>query len=521
MLSFIYLAYQMMALLFETVPTFTDTWIECLGDLARYRMAIEEEKEAHSIWGGVAARWYNMASDRHPQIGRLYHHLGILERPSLRKMFMYAKSLTCVIPFPNARDSLNTLCAPLVQGHQSTQHGIAAPEASIVVYYAHLFGLADQTNLSQLSTEVLSQLCQQPSNKLREIGVSLLVTNIASIFELGSPSNQLWACFSQSINNSIQASRPSAAAFPMLSSLESQHDDWPVHGTAADDSVYDFCYLSFQHLMHRGKDRQSIRDVLPSVHTTLVWLYSIHTVRTNSNALDNTIGSLFDRFAWVGLCNFLNTLIRYEPISGRTQKEAQTGSFPGSEEQDDTRPKPLSEDFLIRGLIWCHSYYPQDWFSDQGEDDGRFMETSAMHKTRVGRVQWLGLFLSFHTQYIGFDSTEQRFYLSTLPDQRTRPSVEQPTQREEPAKNSGHAEERRRAATPKSRSSSTLSAHSDSEGYTVRLLTKTHGETSIDIPNIVKVINNPKSRMSYAKAASGGHDGIKVIDDDHDMHVGI
>ena len=66
----------MMALLFETVPTFIDTWIECLGDLARYRMAIEEEKEAHATWGGVAAHWYNMASDRHPAIGRLNHHLG-------------------------------------------------------------------------------------------------------------------------------------------------------------------------------------------------------------------------------------------------------------------------------------------------------------------------------------------------------------------------------------------------------------------------------------------------------------
>jgi hypothetical protein len=31
MLAFIYLAYQMMALLYETVPAFEDTWIECLG----------------------------------------------------------------------------------------------------------------------------------------------------------------------------------------------------------------------------------------------------------------------------------------------------------------------------------------------------------------------------------------------------------------------------------------------------------------------------------------------------------
>lgn len=53
MLAFICLAYQMTALLYETVPAFTDTWIECLGDLARYRMAIEEEKGAHVTWGGT------------------------------------------------------------------------------------------------------------------------------------------------------------------------------------------------------------------------------------------------------------------------------------------------------------------------------------------------------------------------------------------------------------------------------------------------------------------------------------
>jgi hypothetical protein len=71
MLAFIYLAYQMMALLLETVPGFTDTWIECIGDLARYRMAIEEDREIHIVWGGVAGRWYAMAADRHPSVGRL------------------------------------------------------------------------------------------------------------------------------------------------------------------------------------------------------------------------------------------------------------------------------------------------------------------------------------------------------------------------------------------------------------------------------------------------------------------
>ncbi|KAF2436285.1 hypothetical protein EJ08DRAFT_578881 [Tothia fuscella] len=37
MIKFIYTAYQMMSLLYETVPTFEDTWIECLGDLGRFK----------------------------------------------------------------------------------------------------------------------------------------------------------------------------------------------------------------------------------------------------------------------------------------------------------------------------------------------------------------------------------------------------------------------------------------------------------------------------------------------------
>ncbi|KAK3645807.1 hypothetical protein LTR22_014575 [Elasticomyces elasticus] len=65
MLFFINLAYQMMALPYETTPIFLDTWIECLGALARYRMAIEEEKEPYAQWGYVAASWYIKASDRH------------------------------------------------------------------------------------------------------------------------------------------------------------------------------------------------------------------------------------------------------------------------------------------------------------------------------------------------------------------------------------------------------------------------------------------------------------------------
>jgi hypothetical protein len=55
MLAFIYLAYSTMALLYEAVPAFEDTWIECLGDLGRYRVAIEDDDNTdREVWTGVA-----------------------------------------------------------------------------------------------------------------------------------------------------------------------------------------------------------------------------------------------------------------------------------------------------------------------------------------------------------------------------------------------------------------------------------------------------------------------------------
>ncbi|OBT41096.1 hypothetical protein VE00_09330 [Pseudogymnoascus sp. WSF 3629] len=80
MLAFIYPAYAMMILLLETVPAFEDTWIECLGDLGRYRMAIGDDKDA-SI---ATSRFWPSTT------GRLYHHLAILAGPNaLPQLFYY------------------------------------------------------------------------------------------------------------------------------------------------------------------------------------------------------------------------------------------------------------------------------------------------------------------------------------------------------------------------------------------------------------------------------------------------
>jgi hypothetical protein len=121
MLTFIYLAYSMMTLLLETVPSFKDTWIECLGDLSRYRMAIEDnDLKDREIWTHVSRYWYSCASENAPTTGRLYHHLAILARPNaLQQLYYYTKSLCVPIPFASAKESIMTLFDPLLDSNTS------------------------------------------------------------------------------------------------------------------------------------------------------------------------------------------------------------------------------------------------------------------------------------------------------------------------------------------------------------------------------------------------------------------
>ena len=74
MLKFILLAYGMMALRkFSRSP-----WSECLSDLGRYRMAIENDISVQNDWRNIASSWYCRVADKTPHVGRLHHHLAIL-----------------------------------------------------------------------------------------------------------------------------------------------------------------------------------------------------------------------------------------------------------------------------------------------------------------------------------------------------------------------------------------------------------------------------------------------------------
>lgn len=387
MLAFIYLAYSMMALLYETVPAFEDTWIECLGDLGRYRMAIEDDDiRDREVWTGVARHWYSKASDKAPTTGRLYHHLAILARPNaLQQLFYYSKSLCVVIPFTSARESILTLFEPVLNSDNAHgQYRLPPLDTAFVRAHGLLFTDRDLEKFDLTVKEFLSLLDNQigrVTRKFMEQGYYIAVANSVAILGFASKDNPV-----------IQAMTESPAGDP---DVEMAGDDSP-----ASKSFQRAKCLSNETLeivLHRIGDP----NVLPFIHVTLVFMYHLARHPRAMKLLEAS-------FPWQSLTVMLNTLLA--PYS--TQARIESTDFP-LPIKDDVRPFP--EDFAMRGLLWADGYYPEKWFANDKIDDAeKYLEVASMTDDRKERILWLACRLSSLGDWIKYDSDSRKFSTSYI-----------------------------------------------------------------------------------------------------------
>lgn len=385
MLTFIYLAYQMMALLYETVPAFEDTWIECLGDLGRYRMAIEDEDlRDRETWAGVARFWYSKAADKSPAVGRLYHHLAILARPNaLQQLYFYSRSLTCVQPFMSARESILTLFDPIL-GRSSTSYSHSLPvETSFIRAHGLLFE-KDQAFQQHTFDHNLSDFIRQldtsigrVTSKWKEQGAYMAIANIASLFDYGSEDNFLRLAFAAQLQQIIfeRNDDPDRQPPPVLPPAP---DDMKIdHQTA--NTFPSACRLTFDTL-HVVLRRFGDKNVLTHFHILLAFLNQLATL-----PYDTTY--IFEYVQWEDLAFFLNTLAKSETVTPAIESPAFL-----HEGEEDFRPLP--EDYLIRGQLWAHSYYPATWFSGVVDEEERMLELASTIRSRTERILWLGIRLA-------------------------------------------------------------------------------------------------------------------------------
>ncbi|KAH7374273.1 hypothetical protein BKA66DRAFT_422608 [Pyrenochaeta sp. MPI-SDFR-AT-0127] len=424
MLAFIYLAYQMMALLYETVPAFEDTWIECLGDLGRYRMAIEDEDiRDRETWAGVARSWYTKAADKNPTVGRLYHHLAILARPNaLQQLYYYSRSLTCVKPFPSARDSILTLLDPYLGNVVTTTYSHALPiDTHFIKAHAYLF---DKLQIEKFETTMgeftanLDNHIGRVTAKWKEQGVYIAVTNIAGWFDYGVDDNALRQVFLTQQYEKVKNLPPSN---PDDRRTASPADQDPIEPSITENEIPSkitalLSQPTFVHAKSITNDTFALvlrrigdKNVLPHVHVMLSFLTTL--------AASKYVSQLLTNIPWAELVAFLNTLVKTEnQIHNQAQSQSQgqdintllaADVFPGDGERGDELPLP--EDYLVRGLVWAQEYFPAKWFDREHDEEERYLELPSTVKSRMERVLRLGFQLSTYSHWIAYDKESHTF----------------------------------------------------------------------------------------------------------------
>jgi hypothetical protein len=367
MLTFIYFAYSMVTLLYETVQAFEDIWIECLGDLGRYRMAIEDDNICKEVWTGVARRWYSKALDEAPTNGRLYHHLAILARPNvLQQLFYYSKSLCVVEPFTSTHESILRLFDPVLNAEKG-QGQYRLPPLDTAFVKAHGLLFTDKeigTRFEAAVNEILGLLNNQigrVTRKFMEQGFHIAIINSVALLGFASPENELMKAISPSQNDG----------------------DIEMGGTSSNNTTS--LSPSFKLAQHLNKSTLSIvlqrigdPNVLPFIHTTLVFMSGM----SRHTGAMSIVGA---EFPWELLSVMLNTLL----VSCETTDSIENDTFPSLEE-DDARPLP--EDFALRGLLWAENYFPAEWFNNQKiDEEEKYHEHASITTQRKERILWLAV----------------------------------------------------------------------------------------------------------------------------------
>jgi hypothetical protein len=388
LISHIYLAYQVMALFYETIPRFLDCWIECLGDLARYRMAIEGDQEKHTHWAGVAEEWYLKASNRHPYIGRLYHHLAILSRSGLHKLAAYRKSLTCVVPFLNAEETLQEWCRMVVSVEDGPSLVTTSAEAAFCKLHALVYLSTPQPELLEAVETAVALLKSQEAFSWQEYGVSLAVANISAMLGHKSTTNPLRiACYRTAEHAKLtayQGLREEAGPFSMC-----EFENVRRLLTIAKKIFL----ASTNACLRRCRDSGFLEESLAFVSVTLCFIHFITLFEKEATSLPERPSLVFElgELAWPDIAAYLNLVIRAYPTTQHTARSVQQQS-----QSEDLRSiEALPEDYQLRGLVWAGHAIGPDWLNVNEQQEWSHREgLHSMSKARAGRAVQYGFRIS-------------------------------------------------------------------------------------------------------------------------------
>ena len=384
--TFTRMAYSRMACLYETVPAFTDTWMECLGDLSRCRAVLAHNDCDREVWTAVSRDWYFRVSDKAPATGRLYHHLAILARPNLQEqLFYYAKSLCVKMPFSFARKGATIWFERMMSSASKPQQtGHPPTELEFVKAHGSLFKRDKELEATMDRFLALINRNDFPAHRWLESGYHIGIANICAIMGYGDERNP--------IVQALEIAYPSGNGggdTKTQQSLQSQQDD-SMHSTASSETALPTVSAAEQFPNARRLFNAAYNvgcrhfvdpNALPFLHVTLVF---IHYLTICPEAMTHVAPEF-----WEPTASMLNGLIDRSQQTLAGLLEGGEQPFHGwSEGVGAPERRLLPEDYALRGFPFIEGYYPDGWFATKeriNDDD----KEPWMIEERKKRIVWL------------------------------------------------------------------------------------------------------------------------------------
>jgi hypothetical protein len=352
-------------------------------------MAIEDDDiRDREVWTSVSRLWYSKASDKAPTTGRLYHHLAILARPNaLQQLFYYAKSLCVPIPFGSARESILTLFDPILNAN--TQHSRLIPvDAEFVKAHGILFSGRLQDSFDPTVIEFLSMLNNHIGRTTRrwmESGYYIAIANCCAILSYGKEDNAI-----------LKAIRPQRSDEPMEMTEDSANA--PDHELI---KPFEGALRLAQGTCEVVFTRLGDPNILPFLHVMVAFLFHLTHFPTAMAFVEK-------KFPWKLASLLLNSLL----LSYRDYERIQGDEFPRQDKE--LGPRPLPEDFAMKGLLFVDKYFPKDWFSNEKiDDDEKYFEVASMTDERKERILWIACRIAKHGKWLVYDEQSHQFGVTT------------------------------------------------------------------------------------------------------------
>lgn len=408
--DFIYDAYSFYTSLLEeqTLCNFKSAWIEALGDLARYRMAIAaaitgqeklERKEAaeariddddddarpppsgasigaevaeswnleeRETWRVTARDWYVMGLTEKPGEGRLHHHLALLCRDVKgdegRALYHFTKSLATSHPYPTSRETIQPLFDAAIQQRRSAPDAQAAE--LFLLMHGMIFTRIELDNFEQVFARFLERLDE---DRLGATGVkpitqvewlTMAVVNVNAIMQYGAEDGFIRKALAEDSIARKVSRQPAEDQGELVSVLKKT----TLAAPEADDlETYPLPFCSALRLAFK-MFAYALKHPMKTIglHTQLnpyiaVFLSFLATVLKQKSAL-----SILERFLpWQAMVDFFNTIPR--KVEVRLDANAKLTSGP-----------PIPEDWCIRGLEWVgRRVYERGFWKAKSGSGGR------------------------------------------------------------------------------------------------------------------------------------------------------